>query len=479
MGETIAGVAQAVPVRIVPRWPRVGWPALALVATVAGGALAASAAYPGSTVDAAGDLAVAVAFVTCGVVLWVHHRAGDLSGPLMVATGVCWLLGDLSGELALLHRGPLVQLLVAAPTGRPRARLEWVVVVAGYLDGAVTGVGRDAGATAALGLVLAGLAIGRWARAGGWQRRALVVPAAVAVAVALVLGLGAAVGATHGHAVLWCYQAVLVCSAAALGVDRRWGGWASAAMTTVVIDLGAARRGGSLAAALARALGDPSLDVGYRVGEGHYVDERPACRSRCPGPARTVPSPYPGRRHGDRGARARPVNAAAPGLADSVAAAVRLALDNARLHAEIRARLADVAASRARSVRARLRAASLGGPAGRSRRPPARHHRRAPGGLGRLSTRRTSRRSPASWTAPAGKCAGSPPGCTRATSMPAVCRSRCPRWRPAHRCGGRHGRVRAVLAPRVERGVVRLLGGARKRRQARRREPGGDPRGAV
>ena len=339
-------MTQVLPVVLHRRPARVAAVAAALVTTTALGAPAMSASGP-DNLAAGADLAVAAAFVGFGVSLSLQRRKGDLSGPLMVATGVTWALGDLVSALALLHRGPLVQLLVAAPTGRPRTRLEWLVVVVAYVDGIVASVGRDPAVTVALGVVLAGVAVGRWASARGLPRRALVVPAAVA----LVLALGAVAGPAQSNAVLWCYEAILVGSAAAVWADRRWGGWAGAAMTTVVIDLGAASRGGSLAAALAGALGDPSLEVGYRVGEG-YVDER----------GRALAVPGPGWERAVTLVEAGPDAAVlvhdpgtlrAQSLADSVARVVRLALDNVRLQAEIRARVNEVAASRARLMAAR------------------------------------------------------------------------------------------------------------------------------
>ena len=198
---------------------------------------------------------------------------------------------------------------------------------------------------------MAGLAVGRWTFAHGLRRRALVVPSAVAAALVLVLVLGAVAGPAHGEAVLWCYEAILVSSAVALWADRRWGRSAGAAMTTVVIDLGAAVRGGSLGEALAGALGDPLLELGFRVGDG-YIDER--------GLPLELPAPASDRAvtvvDADEGIALivhDPATLSAPGLAGSIAAVVRLALDNVRLEAEIRARLDDVAASRARLVAAR------------------------------------------------------------------------------------------------------------------------------
>jgi signal transduction histidine kinase len=345
-------VAEAIPLAAPRRSAAAAWPVVAFVATLAAGLFTARAAHRHDAAAAAGDVAVALAFVTCGAIVWARDRSGGLSGPLMVATGVAWLLGDLADEFALLHRGPLVQLLVAAPTGRPRTWPERLVVLAGYVDAIAPGVGRDEGAAVALAVAVTVIAVARWASAGGVQRRARAVPAAATVAIGLVLVGGAVADPEHAEAVLWSYEAVLIITAAALFFDLRRG-WSEEALTRVVIDLGDSPRGGTLTDALARAVGDPSLVLAYVVDGGVVVDEA-GDRVELPGGAtdRAVTSIEAG----DRVAAVLVHDAAAlraPGLADSVAAAVRLALDNVGLESRIRARVRDVEASRARLVAAR------------------------------------------------------------------------------------------------------------------------------
>jgi signal transduction histidine kinase len=308
--------------------------------------------YPGDPAAGAGDLAVAVAFVVCGAAVWSPLRAGDLTGPLLVATGAAWLAGGLADELALLHRGPLVQLLVTSPGGRPHTRIEWPAVVAGYALAVVPDVARDDGVTVALAAGLAGVSLGRYARARGVQRRARAVPAAAAGAIALVLVVGAVTGPAEGDAVLWLYEAVLVATAAALFVDLRWGGWAQAAVTDLVIDLGDARSG-SLAGVLAHAVGDPSLVLGYARGDGRYADER--------GRPVSVPDADADRAVTTveiEGAPAAvlvhdPAALRSSRLSDAVVAAVQIALDDARLQSDIWARVREVEASRSRLLHAR------------------------------------------------------------------------------------------------------------------------------
>ena len=102
---------------------------------------------------------------------------------------------------------------------------------------------------------------------------------------------------------------------------------------------------------LAKALGDPTLDVAYRLGNGRYVDAA----------GRPVELP----RDGDRAVT--PVTAGGeevaalihdpalldePALVESVRATAALVLENERLAAEVRSQLAEVRASRGRMVAA-------------------------------------------------------------------------------------------------------------------------------
>jgi signal transduction histidine kinase len=152
------------------------------------------------------------------------------------------------------------------------------------------------------------------------------------------------------------YEGALVATAAAYVADLRWGGWTQALVTTLVIDLGDTRTPSSLTSALRSVLGDPSLVVAYRIAEDNYVDEwgRPVEPSagdtrRTSTPVETGPEVVAVVMHDSAVLQA-------PEIIDDVAVAVRLALDNVRLPAEIRARLRDLEASRARLMEAHDRA---------------------------------------------------------------------------------------------------------------------------
>jgi hypothetical protein len=304
---------------------------------------------------AAADAAVGLAFIGLGVVAW-QRRPSSRSGLLMAATGFAWFAGSFVEAALFLHRGPLVHLLVGYPRGRLRSRLERVVVAAGYVDGAVYPLARQDTVTIALALAVMATVLVGYLGAGGAERRARAAALAAASAVALVLGLDAVgrVMELGDVAVwLWVYQAVLVLVAVGLFADLLWGRWTQAAITGLVLDLGELEEAGTLQAKLARAVGDPSLRVAYRLGGSDgYVDEA--------GRAMVLPAGGVTRKvtyleEGGRQIGALVHDAAVlddPVLVNAVAAAAGVAVANARLQAEVRARVAEVEASRRRIVEA-------------------------------------------------------------------------------------------------------------------------------
>jgi signal transduction histidine kinase len=127
---------------------------------------------------------------------------------------------------------------------------------------------------------------------------------------------------------------------------------ARAAVAGLVVELGEREVAADLRQALARALGDPSLQVAYWFpAGGRYVDSEG-------GPVE-LPAPEAGRTTVVE-RRGRPIAALIHDpalqdnveLIDSVCAAAALTLENERLRAELRARLSELQASRARLVEA-------------------------------------------------------------------------------------------------------------------------------
>src|SRR5262245_16686600 len=65
------------------------------------------------------DLVVGLTFIGCGLLAWERRGAGS-TGVLLAATGATWFLGNFGDGALYLHRGPLVQLLLAYVGWRPR-----------------------------------------------------------------------------------------------------------------------------------------------------------------------------------------------------------------------------------------------------------------------------------------------------------------------------------------------------------------------
>jgi signal transduction histidine kinase len=301
------------------------------------------------------DAAVGFALLFLGLVAW-SFRPGTRVGPIMTGAGFAWFLGTVWAPAVFLNRGPIAHLLLSYPSGRPTSRLERVAVGAAYGYAAVYPVAENDYATIAFAVGLVSLTTHRYVTAGGRERRARIAPLAGATVFGIVLALGAAsrVAAVGvGGAVLFAYDLSVLLIAVGLFADLHWGRWTQAAVTGLVVDLGETGAAGTLRDRLARTLGDPTLVVAYRLpGEDRYVDEagRPIAVPT-PGAKRTVtPIEEDGR---EIAALIHDVAVLDdPGLVFAAASATRLALSNVRLQAEVRARVAQVEASRRRIVEA-------------------------------------------------------------------------------------------------------------------------------
>ena len=273
-----------------------------------------------------------------------------------VLAGLTWFLGTLFEPLLYLHRGPVTHLLLAYPTGRLPTRLARIVVCGAYAYSAIEPLAASDAVTLALSAVIAATAVRLFLATSGPARKAGGPALAAALAFAGVLALGS-VGRLGGwyedRGILWAYDLVIASVAIVLLFDLLRGRWADAVVTGLVVDLGGSDEVGTLRGKLAWALGDPSLVVGYRLPEtGVFVDDV--------GRHVELPSPGSGRAVtaiDDRGERvAVLVHDEAlltdRDLVESVAAAARIAVANARLHALARARAEELEASRRRVVEA-------------------------------------------------------------------------------------------------------------------------------
>lgn len=291
------------------------------------------------------DLLTGLAFV--GASAAAARRRGVALG--LAAVAVTWFGGTVVPVLLHLHRGPLVHVLLAAP-GRRLTRPGIVATAVGWAAALVPGAWRDDGVAAVLlaGLVAVaardlGVARGRERADRRWTLVAIATFAAVVVGGALARRLLPA-----GESVLpalLAYDLTLggLAVATARRVGRRSGG-----VVDLVVELGETP-GGGLRAALARALADPSLQVGRWSPDGTYRDESGAI----------VAAPESAERAATYVEQAgRPlallVHDAAvlddPALVDAVATATRLAAAHDALTEEAREHSAELERSRRRLV---------------------------------------------------------------------------------------------------------------------------------
>jgi signal transduction histidine kinase len=301
------------------------------------------------------DFVVGSVLLVCGVVAW-SRRPESRVGALMSLAGFTWFLGTLFEPALYLHRGPLVHLLLSYPTGQLATLPARAVVAVAYVDATIEPLAGNDWLTLALGGGVAAAALYRFHSVSGPARRAarLALGAVLAIESVLVLGaVGRVAGWDADRAVLWGYDLVIASATIVLVFDLLRARWTEAVVTGLVVDLGARVGSGPLRARLARALGDPSLVVGYRVpGTGALVDEAGgSVRLPSPGSGRAVTSIE------DRGVEVAVLIHDEALLADrklleSVGTAARFAVANAGLQAEARARAGDIEKSRRRIVEA-------------------------------------------------------------------------------------------------------------------------------
>jgi signal transduction histidine kinase len=312
------------------------------------------------------DLVTGWTLIACGLVAWAR-RADSGAGPLMAAAGYAWFMPNFEGtglgaidwlaaHALYLHRGPLVHVVLTYPTGRPARKLTWAAIALGYGAAIVTPVWRSEVATIVLAALLATAALYAYRGSTRPERhgRLLGIQAAIGLAAVLagdaIVRLAAPVGTDE--ATLLAYETALCGLAAALLLGLRRGRRVGA-VTDLVVEL-SETRSGTLRDALAQELGDPSLELGFWLPEvGSYVDAR--------GRPVELPTPRSPRavtrveRDGQPQAVLVHDQAALedPALVDAVASAARLATANARLQAEVRARVSELRASRRRLLEAR------------------------------------------------------------------------------------------------------------------------------
>ena len=257
-----------------------------------------------------------------------------------------------------LHRGPLVQLVLTYPSGRPSSRLARAAVVVGYAAAVITPVWRSEVATILLAALLLGVSVRDYVRAVGRARRMRRAALQAVAGLSVVLAGTAAArlllpaGDVSGPLLL-VYEATMCVLAGWLLAGLLLAPWDQPAVTDLVVELGEARAG-TLRGQLSRALGDPSLEIGYWLPDrAVFVDAE--------GRMLSIPDPASERSVTVVEREGRPVAVlvhdpavlADPGLLEAVASAAQLAASHARPQAEVQARVVELEASRRRILVAR------------------------------------------------------------------------------------------------------------------------------
>ena len=245
------------------------------------------------------DLAVGWTLIGCGLIAWAR-RPESRTGPLMAATGFTWFLGNFAQvdvapvawvaiHTLYLHRGPLVHLVLTYPSGRPESPLVRGAVVVGYAVAIITPIWRSDGATILLAALLLAVSAREYVRAVGRTRRARRIALQATAGLSLVLSGTAAArlvlppGDASGPSLL-VYEAALCVLAGGLLAGLLIAPWQRAAVADLVVELGEARSG-TLRGELSRALGDPTLEIGYWLSDrGCSSTPRAGC-CRFPMPA--------------------------------------------------------------------------------------------------------------------------------------------------------------------------------------------------
>ena len=341
------------------------------------------------------------AFAACGLIAW-RRRPDSRSGPLMIATGAGLSLYPVLSQIEV----PAVQTLAFLTTdlwtltfvallltiltgGRMRSRLDWLLVAAialplvvmqpiwmlfweqpgnllaifpdAAIDDAVDKAQRSLAALAAIATATV-LAL-RWSASSPPRRRAMLP--SMAGALALLLFAAVLVSdlfttersespepESSATRLLWLQLASMLFVPAAFLFGLLRSRLARHGLASLLLEL-RDKRGEALQRALGRAIGDQSLKIAYAVpGSGGYVDVAGApVAVPAPGGERGI---VPVERDG-REVAALVYDAALdedPELVEAVGAAAAIALENDALHAESRASLTELRASRERLVTA-------------------------------------------------------------------------------------------------------------------------------
>ena len=351
----------------------------------------------------AGSTAITWGFLGAGLFTWAR-RPDNSVGPLMVGVAYAWVLSDLvfandpllfsiGSAFSQLFIAVTIHLLLVFPTGRFEGRLERLTAAGAYFAAGVLYVGAWVFAApdsfdcaecptnelliadnrelaealeVAVHVAFAAVALGgvlslarRWLRATPVQRTALAAVAFAGVALLILIFAATTVVPLTGNdptvATVISLAAVVpfgLVPYVFLGSMFRARILRGGAFHDLVARLSAAPERGELRDALAKALGDPSLELAYWVPEaGEYVDLEGNPVSLENGDSDRAVTEV---RREDRLVAALEHDSSLlddPALVHGVGAAAALALENERLEAELHVKVEELRSSRARLMR--------------------------------------------------------------------------------------------------------------------------------
>lgn len=299
------------------------------------------------------DVMVGVVLCVGGLIAW-RRRPALWEGRILLVAGATWFVGAVLPGAELLHRGALVHLHLGHPTGRLLRPLAVAAVVMAWVASLIEALGRNPWVTLAVALLVVVAAVDVHMHTTGPARKASVPGLRAALAFAAVLVAGAANRLLGWHADLAVavgYDVVVAALAIFLLIDLLRGAWTDDTIADLVQNVSVRAQPDELEKELCRALGDRSAQLAYRSPTGDYVD----------GHGQPIPDrSWVGRTILPLDDRPEPaaviIHVATAGGDPTLIAGARavagLAVANDRLDAEIRARLAEVQASRRRVVEA-------------------------------------------------------------------------------------------------------------------------------
>ncbi|RKR91423.1 histidine kinase [Micromonospora pisi] len=318
-------------------------------------------------------VAVAVSFLAAGAVA-VRVRPRNPVGSLLIGVAVLWSIDKLVPAAPTMVRTVLAggwaavvaHLVVAFPTGRLRSAVPRLVIGLAYASVATVGLLRLTGSapnqavrvlmtllTTLTGLAVLGLQLLRWRRSTLAQRHLLgpVLSIALVATVAFIVlkpAVIAGVAVRPLLPVLHLAMAAIPLAYLTSLLQRRFD---RGAVAELVVHLRDAAPPVGIQPALAKALHDPSLRIGYWVAESESYVDLDGEQIRQPDGADRAATRID--RDGDPLALLvhDPALLDAPDLVEATCAAAALALTNERLTAELRVRLHQLAESRRQVVR--------------------------------------------------------------------------------------------------------------------------------